>query len=122
MEVEALEALGESRKRKLKKTIIWSEDLKETVERKNGTYRHFLATGENEDSHELHRLTNIVKSKTKGAQQKRWDRFISDLENDIGIYGLPIVQSNDGDTRDVANLQTINNQDFLQYFTMLWSE
>ena len=56
-----------------------------------GSYRHFLAAGKDEDRQEFCILSNVVRSKTRIAQQESWDRYILDLE--INILDLYFVWS-----------------------------
>jgi hypothetical protein len=84
IEKAAYEVLGKKnehiRKRGLK---IWSEEIDKAIKEKQTAYKIYLQNP-TEITKEIYRTKrNLAKNVTMKAHQESWERFISNIENDI---------------------------------------
>nr|CAI5866397.1 unnamed protein product [Callosobruchus analis] len=84
VKITASEVLGKKREFRKKKGLrIWSDEIEEAVKEEQRTYMHYLNNSA-EANHEIYKQSrNVVKEITRRLNEESWDRFISNIENDI---------------------------------------
>lgn len=84
IEKAAREAIGKKNKIRSKKGLkIWNTEIENAIKEKQKAYKQWLQQNNEESKHIYKEKRNQAKTIVRNAHQRSWEKFISEIEDDI---------------------------------------
>jgi len=124
IEKAAYETLAKKKKIRSKKGLRqWNQQVKEAIDKKKQTYQKYLQT-KSEESKEIYKeARNEAKRISRKAHQESWEKFISQVENDLHgrqTFAYKAIKQMNKTEKDTAHLEVIDEQKWIQHYEKLW--
>ena len=103
---------------------IWDIEIKEAIEKKKEAYLKWLQSSTEENREIYVTKRNAVTYLIRNKKKENWDKFITNIENDLHgrqTVAYKLMKHLKQKEKDTANIKTINNSQWLQYYKTLWT-
>lgn len=124
IKIAANEALGSKTKNRRRKGLrIWTPEIAAAIEEKKEAYKKMLQLNTEETKEIYKQKRNYSKILVTKAHQESWDRFVSNIENDIHgrqEIAYKIMRHLNTEEKDNAELNIIKEKGWLEHYRKLW--
>lgn len=126
IEKAAQEAIGRKNKFRSKKGLrIWNPEIENAIKEKQKAYKQWLQQ-KNEESKQIYKeKRNQAKTIVRNAHQNSWEKFISEIEDDIHgrqDFAYKVIKQLNKTEKDVARLNIIGKDRWIKHYKELWLE
>lgn len=124
IEKAANEVLGKKKKLRSRKGLrIWNRNIEEAIKEKQEAYLQWLQQKTDLAKEKYKEKRNKAKTIVREAHQQSWNKFISEIENDIHgnqTFSYKVLKHLNKSEKDVARINVIQQDVWIQHYKELW--